>query len=139
MQTAQSFGVILPEPWDRPGTPWFKTPVAFFDDVCTAVIYKLQMIEVRQTTVFRDWFDGLKDRRAQERIAQRIVRLQAGLFGDTKFFDGIGELRVDHGPGYRVYFVQRGLVVIVLLCGGDKGSQGRDIRRAKALAAELED
>ena len=97
------------------------------------------MIEVRQTAVFRDWLDGLKDRRAQERIAQRIVRLQAGLLGDAKFFDGIGELRVDHGPGYRVYFVKRGMVVIVLLCGGDKGSQSRDIKRAKALSAELEE
>lgn len=97
------------------------------------------MIEIRQTTVFRDWFEGLKDRRAQERIAQRMVRLQAGLFGDVKFFDGIGELRVDHGPGYRVYFVRRDGVVIVLLCGGDKRSQRRDIGRAKALAQELED
>lgn len=97
------------------------------------------MTEVRQTTVFRDWLEGLRDRRAQERIAQRIVRLQAGLFGDAKFFDGIGELRVDYGPGYRVYFVQRGTVVIVLLCGGDKGSQSRDIKRAKALTSELEE
>lgn len=75
---------------------------------------------------------------AQERIAQRIVRLQAGLFGDAKFFDGIGELRVDHGPGYRVYFVQRGRLLVILLCGGDKGSQDRDIRKAQAMAAELE-
>lgn len=97
------------------------------------------MIEVRQTTVFRDWLEGLRDRRAQERIAQRIVRLQAGLLGDAKLFDGIGELRVDYGPGYRVYFVQRGTIVIVLLCGGDKGSQSRDIKRAKALTSELEE
>ena len=97
------------------------------------------MIEVRQTTVFREWLDDLKDRRTQERIAQRIVRLQAGLLGDAKFFGGIGELRVDHGPGYRVYFAKRGAVVIVLLCGGDKRSQRRDIARATALAAELED
>ncbi|MCW0182397.1 MAG: type II toxin-antitoxin system RelE/ParE family toxin [Zavarzinia sp.] len=96
------------------------------------------MIEVRQTITFRNWLDGLKDRRARERIAQRIVRLQAGLFGDVKFFDGIGELRVDHDPGYRVYFVQRGRLLIILLCGGDKGSQDRDIRKAQALAAELE-
>lgn len=98
------------------------------------------MIEVRQTTVFRVWLEGLADRRAAERIAQRIVRLQAGLFGDVKpVGEGVSELRVDHGPGYRVYFVQRGQVLIVLLCGGDKRSQARDIRRAKALAAELED
>ena len=96
------------------------------------------MIEVRQTTVFRDWLDGLRDRRAQEKIAQRIVRVQAGLLGDAKFFEGIGELRIDYGPGYRLYFVQRGTVVIVLLCGGDKGSQDRDIKRAKVLAGESE-
>ena len=97
------------------------------------------MIEVRQTTIFRTWLDGLKDRRAQEKIAQRIVRVQAGLLGDAKFFDGIGELRIDYGPGYRVYFVQRETVVTILLCGGDKGSQSRDIKRAKNFASELED
>lgn len=96
------------------------------------------MIEVRQTAVFRDWLDGLKDRRAQERIAQRIVRLQAGLFGDAKFFDGIGELRIDHGPGYRVYFVRRGIVLVILLCGGDKSTQARDIGNAKEMAEDLE-
>ncbi|MHB1102557.1 MAG: type II toxin-antitoxin system RelE/ParE family toxin [Devosia sp.] len=95
------------------------------------------MIEVRQTTVFRDWLDGLVDSRAAERIAQRIVRLQSGLFGDAKFFDGIGELWVDHGPGYRVYFVRRGRVLIVLLCGGDKSTQKRDVTRAKQMAKEV--
>lgn len=97
------------------------------------------MIEVRQTTIFREWIQGLSDQRAQGRIAQRIARLEAGLFGDAKFFDGIGELRVDYGPGYRVYFVQRGKVLVVLLCGGNKGSQKRDIKRAKAMVEELED
>lgn len=97
------------------------------------------MFDVRQTTEFRHWLDDLADGRARERIAQRIVRLQAGLFGDAKFFEGIGELRVDHGPGYRVYFARRGRVVVVLLCGGDKGTQKRDIERAKALASGLED
>jgi putative addiction module killer protein len=95
------------------------------------------MIEVRETRLFRDWLDGLKDRRASERIAQRIVRLQSGLFGDVKFFDGIGELRVDHGPGYRVYFVQRGKVLVILLCGGDKRTQKKDIRRAGEMAKEV--
>jgi len=97
------------------------------------------MIEVRQTTVFREWLDSLMDGRAAERIAQRIVRLQAGLIGDVKpVGEGISELRIDYGPGYRLYFVQRGRVLIVLLCGGDKRSQRRDIARAKTLAAELE-
>ncbi len=96
------------------------------------------MLEVRQTIVFSRWLDSLRDKRAVEKIAQRIVRLQAGLFGDAKFFDGIGEIRVHHGPGYRVYFVQRGPLLIILLSGGDKSSQSRDIRRARALADDLE-
>ena len=71
---------------------------------------------------------------------QRIVRLQSGLIGDAKpVGGGISELRVDYGPGYRVYFVQRGAVLIILLCGGDKRSQSRDIARARTLAGELED
>jgi len=61
------------------------------------------------------------------------------LLGDAKFFDGIGELRIDYGPGYRVYLVRRGDVLVILLCGGDKRSQRRDIKRAKAMAKELED
>jgi len=95
------------------------------------------MIEVRQTLVFRNWLASLRDQRARERIAMRLVRLQAGLFGDAKFFAGIGELRVDYGPGYRVYFVRRGDVVVILLCGGDKKSQTADIERAKAMAEEI--
>lgn len=98
------------------------------------------MIEVRQTALFAAWLDGLTDPRGAERIAQRIVRLQSGLLGDVKpVGGGVSELRIDHGPGYRVYFVQRGRVLIILLCGGDKRSQRRDIERAKALAADLED
>ena len=96
------------------------------------------MIEVRQTRVFETWLDTLKDARAKERIAQRIVRMQAGLLGDAKFFNGIGEMKIDHGPGYRVYFVQRGKVLVILLCGGDKSTQARDIRKAVALAEDME-
>jgi putative addiction module killer protein len=95
------------------------------------------MLSVEQTLEFQDWMARLRDRLAAKRIAQRIVRLQSGLFGDAKFFDGIGELRVDYGPGYRVYFVRSGNTVIVLLCGGDKASQSRDIQRAKSMAKEL--
>jgi putative addiction module killer protein len=98
------------------------------------------MPEVRQTPLFRQWLDGLADRHAVERIAQRIVRLQAGLIGDAKpVGGGVSELRIDHGPGYRVCFVQRGAVLIILLCGGDKRSQSRDIVSARILAEELED
>jgi putative addiction module killer protein len=95
------------------------------------------MIEVRQTLEFEAWLRGLADVRAAKRIAQRIVRLQAGLLGDVKYFSGIGELRIDYGPGYRVYFVQRGPLLIILLCGGDKSSQKRDIGSAIAMAKEL--
>jgi putative addiction module killer protein len=101
------------------------------------VIYKLHMIEVRQTLVFQNWHKGLRDIKAAKKIAQRIARLEAGLFGDAKFFDGIGELRIDFGPGYRVYFVQKGAVLVVLLCGGDKSSQQRDINTALKMVEEL--
>jgi len=98
------------------------------------------MTEVRQTAVFRDWMAELADKRATERIAQRIVRLEGGLFGDTRSVGGgVSELRIDYGPGYRLYFTRRGSAIVVLLCGGDKGTQTRDIRMAKALAANLED
>ncbi|MDF2994468.1 MAG: uncharacterized protein K0R27_105 [Xanthobacteraceae bacterium] len=82
---------------------------------------------------------GLRDIRAKARIDTRILRLANGNPGDAKFFDGIGELRIDYGPGYRVYFVQRGSVLIVLLAGGDKSSQDRDITEAKRLARELKE
>lgn len=94
------------------------------------------MIEVRKTAEFTDWFTGLRDVRAQARIRVRIDRLELGLLGDAKFFDGIGELRIDYGPGYRLYFVKRGNTVIILLCGGDKRTQTKDIKRAIDMAKE---
>jgi putative addiction module killer protein len=103
------------------------------------VSYSSHTIEVRQTTIFKEWLDGLVDQRAATRIAQRIVRLQAGLLGDVKpVGSGVSELRIDHGPGYRVYFIQRAQILIILLCGGDKRSQRRDTALARTLAAELE-
>lgn len=95
------------------------------------------MIEIRQTPFFLEWLRGLSDVQAAERIAQRIIRIRSGLFGDVKFFNGIGELRIDHGPGYRIYFLQRGKVLIILLCGGDKSTQKRDIKRALEMAREI--
>jgi putative addiction module killer protein len=95
------------------------------------------MIEVRQTALFAAWIVGLRDLRARARIQVRIDRLSLGLFGDAKFFEGIGELRIDAGPGYRVYFVRRGSTVVILLCGGDKRSQRSDIERAVAMAKEF--
>lgn len=97
------------------------------------------VLQVRQTLVFADWLATLKDAGARKIIGRRLARVELGLFGDWKpVGDGVAELRFDHGPGYRVYFARRGDVVIVLLCGGDKGSQGRDIARAKAMLADLE-
>ena len=96
------------------------------------------MIEVRQTAVFSDWFDSLRDRQAQARINIRIRRLSLGNPGDVKPVGGcVSELRIDYGPGYRVYFVRRGETVVVLLAGGDKRSQDRDIRIAIELAVNL--
>ena len=96
------------------------------------------MVEVRQTDLFKDWFAGLGDANARRRIAQRIVRLQSGLLGDVKpVGEGVSELRIDYGPGYRLYFVRRGTELIILICGGDKRTQERDIIRAKTLAAEV--
>lgn len=95
------------------------------------------MFEVRKTAVFASWFKSLRDVRAQARIGMRINRLEAGLLGDVKFFSGIGELRVDYGPGYRVYFVQRGNEIVILLCGGDKSTQGKDIKQAIDMTKEV--
>jgi len=96
------------------------------------------LIEVRQTEAFRDWWGGLRDPVARRRIADRIVRIQGGLLGDVKTFHGLIEFRIDHGPGYRLYAVRRGDILIILLCGGDKGSQDRDIRKAREMAEQLE-
>jgi probable addiction module antidote protein/putative addiction module killer protein len=96
------------------------------------------MAEVRQTAVYSEWFAGLRDRQAKTRIDIRIRRLSLRNPGDVKpVGEGVSELRVDHGPGYRVYFLQRGSELVVLLAGGDKSSQARDIEQAKALAREL--
>ena len=98
------------------------------------------MIEVRQTEIFASWFKSLRDRRAKARIQARIDRMELGNFGDVATVgEGVRELRVHYGPGYRVYFVQRGSVIVVLLSGGDKSSQNSDIKKAKELAKQLED
>ena len=95
------------------------------------------MIEVRKTAVFLDWFNSLRDIRAQARLQTRIDRLSLGLLGDVKFFQGIGELRIDYGPGYRIYFARRGDQIIILLHGGDKSTQDKDIRKALEMVREI--
>ena len=97
-------------------------------------------MEVRQTEVYARWFRRLRDSQARARINVRIRRLSLGNPGDVRAVGGgVSELRIDHGPGYRVYFVQRGRALIVLLAGGDKDSQERDIRKALALAGGLQE
>ncbi|MDD3081587.1 MAG: type II toxin-antitoxin system RelE/ParE family toxin [Desulfobacterales bacterium] len=96
------------------------------------------MIEVRKTDAFAKWIDGLQDIRARARILVRIERLAAGNLRDVKTVgEGISELRIDYGPGYRVYFEKMGQKVIILLAGGDKKSQSKDINTALRLSRNL--
>jgi putative addiction module killer protein len=96
------------------------------------------MIEIRKTEVFDDWFNSLSDRLAQRRIQVRIDRLQLGNPGDVKpVGPGVSEMRIDYGPGCRVYFAQRGTSMIVLLAGGAKRTQQRDIDRAIELSKHV--
>lgn len=98
------------------------------------------MFDIRQTAVFSTWLSKLRDERTKAKIAARIGRLALGNPGDVKAAGlGISELRVDYGPGYRVYFVRRAKIVIVLLCGGDKSSQAKDIKTAISMISQLED
>ena len=93
------------------------------------------MIEIRQTETYAEWFSSLRDRQAKARIDIRIRRLSLGNPGDVKAVgEGVSELRIDYGPGYRVYFVPRGQTVVILLAGGDKRTQDRDIKTALELA-----
>ena len=95
------------------------------------------MIEIRETDVFSSWLQALRDSRAKAKIAARIQRLAFGNPGDVRpLGEGISELRIPYGPGYRVYYVQRGNILIVLLCGGDKSTQVKDIKLAHKLAKE---
>lgn len=95
------------------------------------------MIEVRMTREFRDWLQGLKDHQARGRIEARILRLSHGNSGDVEpIGEGVSELRIHYGPGYRVYYAQRGKVLVILLCGGSKRTQRNDIKTALRLAKE---
>ena len=96
------------------------------------------MIEIRKTEIFAKWIDGLHDIRARARILARIERLAAGNPGDVKpVGEGVSELRFDYGPGYRVYYKKQGQKVVILLAGGDKNTQAKDIKTALRLARNL--
>ena len=104
-------------------------------DSFVIVDYSSSMKEIIESSVFKTWLSSLRDRRARVRIIQRIDRLKAGNAGDTKpIGEGLSELRIDYGPGYRVYYMQQGSIVVILLCGGTKRDQAKDITTAKALA-----
>jgi putative addiction module killer protein len=96
------------------------------------------MIEIRKTEKYVQWLDGLRDINARARIQIRVERLATGNAGDVKpVGEGVSELRIDYGPGYRVYFTQRGQELVILLAGGDKSTQGTDIKAALRLAHNL--
>ena len=96
------------------------------------------MIEIRQTDVYAQWLEKLRDRQAKARIAIRIRRLSLGNPGDVRpVGGGVSELRIDYGPGYRVYFLKQGVALVILLAGGDKSSQADDITKARNLARIL--
>lgn len=103
------------------------------------VPYKGQTFQLSETPVFADWLGSLRDRRAMARIVDRLKRASNGNFGDHKSVQGgVFEMRIDYGPGYRVYYFQRGKELVILLCGGDKQTQKADIAQAKRLKAEIE-
>ncbi|MBT5293414.1 MAG: type II toxin-antitoxin system RelE/ParE family toxin [Cellvibrionales bacterium] len=98
------------------------------------------MIEIRKTDIFVKWLASLKDRRARARVLARIDRLEMGYFGDVRpVGEGVSELRIFYGPGYRIYFIQRDSVLVILLSGGDKQSQQMDIAKAKKTVKQLEE
>ena len=103
--------------------------------------YTCPMVEICKSDTYEQWFRKLKDRQAQARVNARILRVQqSGNFGDVKpAREGISEMRIDYGPGYRIYFMQRGPVLVLLLAGGDKSTQDADIKTAIKIAKEWKD
>lgn len=108
-------------------------------DTSNVVFHKGQAFQLVEMPIFSDWLGSLRDRRARAKIADRLARLADGNFGDRKSVKGgVFELRIDYGPGYRVYFFQRGKELVILLCGGNKRTQVADIAIAKRLKEEIE-
>jgi putative addiction module killer protein len=119
---------------------WLTPPHALLVDHLYPSGYIRSVFTVRQTEEFVAWLDTLKDKRAQIRIAARLRQAEAGSLGDWQPIEGeVSEMRVHYGPGYRLYFVRRGRVIVVMLNAGDKSTQKRDIRHALKLASELGD
>jgi putative addiction module killer protein len=97
----------------------------------------MHTMQIVQSDVFTAWLDNVKDERAAARIVTRIRRMEIGNAGDVRSVgEGVSEIRIDYGPGYRVYFTRRGRILVILLCGGDKKSQRKDIALAKRMAKE---
>lgn len=105
----------------------------------TTTVYDSRMFEIIKTDTFDAWLRGLRDRQVVARINARLRHASAGNLGDVApVGDGVSEMRLFYGPGYRLYFIRRGVALVVLLCGGDKTTQARDIARAKALSNDWE-
>lgn len=100
--------------------------------------YTRYIISIQTTEVFDDWFAGLKDKQAARRVQVRIDRAEDGNFGDCEpVGEGVSEVRIHYGPGYRVYFVQRGIEIVILLAGGNKSTQSKDIKTALEIARQI--
>jgi putative addiction module killer protein len=133
---AQSVKTLLEGPLQAAETlvwmTWLDKPVS--------QLIQLAMKAIYTTEIFDGWFESLKDRQAARRIQARIDRAEDGNFGDHKSVgEGVSEMRIHHGPGFRVYFTLRGLEIVILLAGGDKSSQAKDIQTAQALARQMKE
>ena len=96
------------------------------------------MFSVQQTEEFGEWLDALGDRKARNVIVRRILQIEGGLLGQTRSLGNkVSEIKIDYGPGYRLYYTKVALTLVILLCGGTKGSQKRDLKKAKGLAAQI--